>query len=119
MDADSPGAERHARAARNQSLYREINERVRTINEAFDSILPLGDWICECANEGCTERLELTHEEYESLRADGTRFAVLPDQGHVFPEVEDVVERHDRYWVVEKVGIAATLAEQVNPRSPR
>jgi hypothetical protein len=117
MDPDSPDTERHRRAARNQSLYREINERVKTINEAFDSILPLGDWICECANEACTERLQLTHEEYEALRSDGTRFAVLPDEDHVVPEVEDVVERHDRYWVVEKVGMAAALAEDVNPRS--
>jgi hypothetical protein len=106
-----------ARAARNQALYREVNERVKAINEAFDVLLPLGDWICECAHEDCSERLSLTHEEYEGLRADGTRFAVAPDQAHVFEEVEDVVERHERYWVVEKVGVAAELAAKANPRS--
>jgi hypothetical protein len=105
------------RAARNQSLYREVNERVKAINEAFDGLLPLGDWICECAKEDCSERLSLTHGEYEYLRADGARFAVVPDDAHVFPEVEDVVERHERYWVVEKTGVAAELAERVDPRS--
>ncbi|MDQ3822035.1 MAG: hypothetical protein M3321_02200 [Actinomycetota bacterium] len=105
-----------ARAGRNQALYREVNERVQQINEAFDSILPLGDWICECAKEQCTERLALTHEEYELLRADGTRFAVLPDDSHVFADVELVVERHERYWVVEKVGVAAEVAARIDPR---
>jgi hypothetical protein len=116
VPASSDG-ERHERAARNHALYREINERVKKINEAFDSILPLGDWICECANRGCTARLPLTHEEYESLRTDGARFAVFPHEEHVFPEVENVVERHERYWVVEKTGMAAALTEQVNPRT--
>ena len=110
------GDERAVRAARNQALYREINERVRAINLAFDSVLPLGDWICECANQTCMERLSLTHEEYEGLRADGTRFAVVPDEDHVFPEV-DVVERNERYWVVEKIGTAARVVQEVDPRT--
>ena len=119
METQQGDATQAARAARNQSLYREVNERVEEINKAFDSILPLGDWICECAKENCSERLLLTHEEYESLRADGTRFAVLPHDDHVFPEVESVVERHERYWVVEKSGIAGELAAKVDPRARR
>jgi hypothetical protein len=114
---DRSGDERAARFARNQALYREVNERVQAINEAFESLLPLGDWVCECANPECAERLSLTHEEYEALRADGSRFAVASGEGHVFPEVEDVVERHERYWVVEKQGVAAELAAQADPRS--
>jgi hypothetical protein len=117
MEPENEEMTRAARAARNQSLYREVNERVEAINQAFDSILPLGDWICECANEECSERLSLTHEEYEALRADATRFAVLPDDAHVFAEVEDVVERHERYWVVEKLGVAAELAAKFDPRA--
>jgi hypothetical protein len=109
--------EQQARAARNQGLYREINERVKAINAAFDTILPLGDWICECADQTCTDRLELTHEEYEGIRANGRRFAVAPADKHVFLDVEGVVERHDRYWIVEKLGVAATLAEETNPRT--
>jgi hypothetical protein len=50
----------------------------------------------------------MTHEEYELVRAqgEGTRFFVKPDDAHVVPEPEDVVERHERFWVVEKVGIS-------------
>ena len=117
MGGESGNGERAERAGRNQALYREVNERVKAINQAFDSLLGHGDWICECANESCVQRLVLTHEEYEMLRAKGTRFAVAPDDAHVVPEVENVVERHERYWVVEKIGVAAALVEQVDPRS--
>jgi hypothetical protein len=108
---------RAARAARNQSLYRSVNERVKEINEAFDAMLPLGDWVCECANAECFDRIVMTHEEYEAVRTDPARFFVSPDDHHVFPDVEKVVERHERYWVVEKIGVAAELAARANRRT--
>jgi hypothetical protein len=108
---------RAARAGRNQSLYREVNERVKEMNEAFDAFLPVGEWICECANDECFETIAMTHEEYEAVRVGGTRFFVKPEDGHVVPEAETVVERHERYWVVEKVGVAGTVAERQDPRS--
>jgi hypothetical protein len=119
METENGHDERAARAARNQALYREVNERVEAINAAFDGLLPLGDWICECANESCTGRLSLTHEEYETLRTNGTRFAVLADDEHVFPDVERVVERYERYWIVEKMGVAAEVTAKVDPRAGR
>ena len=111
-DTDS----RAARIGQNQALYREVNERVREINEAFDA-LPVGDWICECANDECFETIEMTHEEYEAVRAGEKRFFVKPDDAHLVPEAEVVVERHDRYWVVEKIGVAGAVAERQDPRS--
>ncbi len=39
--------ERAARGARSQSLFRDVNERVREINVAFSAALPLAEWICE------------------------------------------------------------------------
>jgi len=107
---------RVARAARNQAIYRLVNERVKELNEAFDALLPLGNWICECAKVECFEPIELTHEEYEAVRAIPTRFFVKPHEDHVFPDAEWVVERHERYWVVEKVGIAAALTQRKDPR---
>jgi hypothetical protein len=108
---------RAARAARNQTLYREVNERVKELNEAFDALLPLGDWICECANAECFEPIQMSHEEYEAVRAGGGAwFFVKPGDAHVLTDVEDVVERHERYWVVEKIGVAAELVERRDPR---
>lgn len=114
---DRTATSRVARAARNQALYRQVNERVKELNEALDAALPLGEWICECANVECFERIELTHEEYESVRRDGTTFVVAPSDEHVFPDAETVTERHERYWVVEKVGVAAELAQRRDPRA--
>ncbi len=107
---------RAARAGQNQTLYREVNERVREVNEVFDAV-PIGEWICECANEECFETIEMTQEEYEAVRAEGTtRFFVKPDDRHLIPEAENVVERHERYWVVEKIGVAAAIAEREDTR---
>jgi hypothetical protein len=44
------------RAAENQSLVREVNDRISELNEVFDQDHQLSrEWICECANENCFE----------------------------------------------------------------
>jgi hypothetical protein len=49
-------------------------------------------------------------DEYEAIRSDEMRFAVLV--GHVMPEVERVVSEHDgRYVVVEKREEVRAIAE--------
>jgi hypothetical protein len=106
----------HALGARTQSLFRDVNERVREINAAFSDYVPLGDWVCECAENGCVERVPLTITEYEEPRSDPATFAVAPGDAHVFPEIEDVVVRNERFWVVRKTGTAAELAAMVDPR---
>jgi hypothetical protein len=115
MDESTTG--RKARAARNQSLYRSVNERVKEVNEAFESVLPFGDWVCECANVDCAEVVKLTTEEYESVRAEPVWFLVLPSDSHVVPDVERIVRRTERYWVVEKLGVAADVAEREDART--
>jgi hypothetical protein len=109
--------DRGSGAARNQSLFREINERVKQLNEGFSMVLPVGEWICECADDTCVERIELSAEEYEAVRNDGTHFLVAPSDGHVLLDVERVTERNDRYWIVEMFGIAGEMAGKVDPRS--
>jgi hypothetical protein len=114
MAAESEHDAREAGEGRNESLWREVNERVNEINEAHDVGLELTDWVCECPDESCTARVGLRSDEYERVRADSTHFVVAP--GHVDPEVELVVEQHERFWVVEKVGAAAAVSEQLDPR---
>jgi hypothetical protein len=109
--------DRQERAARNQSLFREINERIEDLNEGFGLVLPVGEWICECADDACTERIEMTTDEYEAIRKDGSWFFVAPAKEHVWPDVELVVGRHDRYWIVEKVDGAGALAKAADPRA--
>jgi hypothetical protein len=98
------------RAARNQSLFREVNERIEELSRS--ATMP--SFICECCDEGCDEMMALTLEEYEHVRSDANRFAVLP--GHEVPAVEEVVEATDRYVVVAKLGAGGPVAVRLDPR---
>ncbi len=64
----------------------------------------------------CTDGIGLSTIEYDAVRGHPARFVVCPDAEHVFDEIEVVVEQHERYWVVEKQGLAAELAARVDPR---
>jgi hypothetical protein len=110
-------SERERRAAKNQSLFREVNERVKEVNDRHHIALTLTHWLCECADETCTERIALSPREYESLREISTRFVIAPQREHFVPDVERIVRRHGRYWVVEKEGEAASVADDLDPRS--
>jgi hypothetical protein len=111
--------DRQKRAAKDQSLFREVNERVRDMNESSHVFTTLGDWVCECANDTCAERLTLSSRDYEAVRRHGARFLVAPGDEHVWPDVERVIEMNDDYWVVEKLEHAAEIAQRADPRSDR
>lgn len=102
-------------AARRQVLFREVNEQISKLTGLLNDT---EYWllICECSNDGCAEAIEISAAEYETVRADGARFVVLP--GHELPEVERVVKRNGRYLVVEKLGQAAEIAHAGDPRHP-
>lgn len=94
------------RAPQNQSLFRDVNDRIREIGDKLAQTDP-GDFICECLDVSCTLRIALTRDEYRALREAPNRFAVAADCSHVSPDEERVVQKTDRYWVVEKLGAAA------------
>ena len=104
------------RAAKNEIFLREYNERMQAHHEWVGS--PLSEWACECANKNCPEPVLLSIEEYQAIRAEPTHFLVAPDDEHVDPRIERVVQREERYWVIEKVGVGAAVAEAFDPRSP-
>jgi hypothetical protein len=103
------------RAAKNQSFFRDLNERIEEVSERFDGTGMLL-FVCECALKTCVERLEMTHAEYEVLRRIPTHFAVKP--GHEIDGVEEIVDYTDRYVVVEKLGVGALRALKLDPRRP-
>jgi hypothetical protein len=106
---------RERRLGENEVLYREVNERVRELHDSFGLDDQLIEFVCECARVECTERIRLTPAEYEHVRESGRRFALV--DGHETPEVEEVVERGERFSVVEKrPGGPADLAESEDPR---
>lgn len=72
------------------------------------------DFMCECSDARCQERLTLTLRDYEHIRAEGTRFVIVP--GHVRHELEVVVETSEHHVIVEKDGVAGLLADFADPR---
>jgi hypothetical protein len=98
---------RQERLARNQILFRVVNERVVELKKTATATLETDMYICECARPTCIEPVELTAEEYDEVRRHTRRFIVAPSNEHVFPEVEQVVHRTDRFYVVEKASLPA------------
>jgi hypothetical protein len=102
------------RKARTESAFREVNERIAENARRFDA--GSTEFICECDDPQCTERIEATLEEYEDVRANGARFLIAP--GHRDSTIELVVDRHARFVIVEKVHEAArALVRRLNPRT--
>jgi hypothetical protein len=103
--------EREIRAARNQAIFRSVNERMRTLNDAFRGMRDSSTIACECANINCVEQVDIAVADYEAVRASPRRFVVLP--GHVYPEIEQVVEQAEGFVVVEKLARAGETAERL------
>jgi hypothetical protein len=107
--------EREERVARNEALFREVNERIKQVNVGLATV-EATEFLCECGDESCTQPISLTMAEYELVRADGTHFAVVT--GHVVPDIEEVVSHNERYAVVAKTDPdAVRIAEAEDPRS--
>jgi hypothetical protein len=119
MSSEPDRRERQVRAARNQSFFREINGRIREATTLLDTeTAPSGDllvdFICECADMSCAERLTLTLHTYSGLRERPTWFAVV--RGHVYFEVERVVADENTHTVVEKFATAGFVAAVLGAR---
>jgi hypothetical protein len=107
--------EREVRAARNQALFRAVNEKLKELNDSFASLADRFTIACECADRSCIEMVEIRPDEYLAVRAEPRRFVVLP--GHVYPDVETVVGEYDIYVVVEKTGAAEDVARLLAPEA--
>lgn len=110
-----PPPEARAEAAgQSEALYRSLNEQLEPVARMVEQITGSGSFACECADLHCVDPIEMTVAEYERVRSRPEWFVVLP--GHVSPDVERVVREEDGYVVVEKVGVAARIAEETDPR---
>jgi hypothetical protein len=105
--------DRETRAGRNQALFREVNERLSEVAEHSRSDFPPDRFICECAQDDCFETIEVSLGEYEAVRENPRRFFVASNDDHVIPEIEQVLEQNERFWVVEKFGQSAAVAEKL------
>jgi 5-bromo-4-chloroindolyl phosphate hydrolysis protein len=97
------------RAARNQSLFRSVNEKLEHLNEPFGTLDGNYTIVCECADLTCIRTLDIEARRYLAVRENPRQFVVFSD--HVYPEVESVVARFDGYVIVEKEDRAGEVAE--------
>ena len=108
--------ERGKRIGRNEVVFREVNERLRELGEGFSLVAEVSDFVCECGDASCTDKIQLTLGEYEDVRSDPKWFVIVP--GHENLEFERVMARHDGYLVVEKLpGGPAGIAIRDDPRA--
>jgi len=102
-----------ARIARTETVFRHVNERIAETAEFFGS--GQTEFVCECADPTCQDRLEVPLDEYEQVREDGTHFLVAA--GHEVPRYEHVVKHRRGYAIVQK--FRRRLAAAVRRTDPR
>ena len=100
------------RTGQNQSLFRDVNERIGELQTSWKPLAEVA-FVCECADETCSSPISASREEYDAVRASPVRFLVQPE--HVSPASEFVVDRNERFWVVEKVERARAVARWTAP----
>jgi hypothetical protein len=112
---------RLTRLAKNEAIFREVNERISEISQELapgaDNPELIDGLICECSDTLCLERVgPLTIREYEGIRQDPRRFIIAA--GHQAADVERVVDRQPTYWTVEKhEGAPSDVARERDPRN--
>lgn len=112
MSSEAPDV-RDVRLAKNQALFREVNERFERASEAIGADGQLG-FVCECSDTECATQVMLAHDEYEHVRSVPTWFLVMP--GHLVADMESTVTVTERYSIVEKRETAAAVALATDPR---
>ena len=112
---------RDEQRARNETLFRNVNERLKEIEDRLDTAavgaaaIEREEFFCECGRLDCMARVPMTREEYEAIRNHPERFLVL--EHHVDPRIDRVVELRPGYAVVEKLPEEAEIARETDPRS--
>jgi hypothetical protein len=89
-----------------------MNERLERLGEEFGQ--ETVEFLCECADPGCSASLSVPVSVYEAVREHPRRFVLVP--GHQ-REGEQVVAEDSGYVVVEKLGETGEVAEDTDPRA--
>jgi hypothetical protein len=104
---------REEKLATNQAVFREVNERIRELASRLGSTYAL-ELICECSDDTCTATISVAVEDYEFVRRSPARFLICPS--HDVAQIEQIVGGGRGYEIVEKLGDAASLVADLDPR---
>jgi len=93
-------ADRDERHADNQRRFNAANER---LGELVQQRVPEEEripFLCECADERCLGRVELSLGEFEQLHENANVYVIVP--GHPRVNGEVILQRRERFEQVEK-----------------
>ena len=90
--------QRKIEAARTEALFRSVNEHIAVAAE--HALVDDAQFICECADVACVDKIEAPLDEYEQVRTSPKLFLIK--RGHDDREVEQVVSDEGGYEIVEK-----------------
>ena len=99
--------------AKNDATFREANERVAATADGLmleDEPVP---FICECASTECFDIVRLRLDEYRHVRSSPCWFLNVPGHEAAAQGAATVVERHAGYVIVEKLGRAAEVVQEL------
>lgn len=102
------------RIAENETMFRDVNERIKNIQSGSAAEGLDYQFVCECGNPDCSEQINLSAAEYNEVRSYPVRFVTKPR--HNIAGAEIVVAEHPDWIVVEKQGTAAQIARDKDPR---
>jgi hypothetical protein len=103
------------RIARNDAAFRDANERILGRAEEYGRPKRI-PFLCECAREDCTEIVWLTPKAYEGIRSNPRHFFNAVGHDRYGGSAVRVIGREDGYVVVEKLGRAAEVVEELDTR---
>lgn len=111
--------------AENQVVFRKANEQLKIIITELNEIPPergvvrdtfdkseVYQFYCECSDEKCRERVELSYDQYEKFHARNDTFVIT--NGHEVDEIEDIVKKTRHYSIVQKLEIPSQSVETLN-----
>lgn len=116
FDVDDAVLDWRAKEARNETVFREMNEW--TVDDRDSGTATNGSpdtYLCECSDHRCTDPITLSRSEYEAVRAVAVHFAIALN--HENPEIDSVISENEGYAVVEKFGASGRrIARESDPR---
>ena len=90
--------DRSTRIARNELVFRAVNERLDDLNDALGPLSGQMELVCECADIACVEPISVSEADYGAVRADVELFLVA--HGHIAADVERLERVDEQYDVV-------------------
>ena len=117
IEAKDVDTEAARRLAENEARFREANEKIEEAILRLEADAPSVPFVCECGRPECFETVRVTCAEYERARQNPRSFLCSPGHEIIGPGLGRVLESTSRSVIMEKLGVAGEVAEDLDPRS--